>query len=374
MESRYMHKQVVFIALALAAASSSSIVLAEKSTGTATPIKHLVILYPENRSFDHYFGTYPRALNLPGERPFQPRPHTPAINGLTDDLLFGNPNAVNPIRLGPADIVECSQTHAYTSEQLSANLGAMDKFVENDGAKGTQAGGLLCDPNMVMGYFDGNTVTALWNYAQRYALSDNSFATTWGSSAVGALNLVSGQTHGASIDHDAKNADVIAGTVIGNPRPLLDDCSPATTNRITMSGKNIGDLLSQKGITWGWFNGGFRAATPGADKCTASHLGSNGVDTADYIPHHQPFQVLSVDRQPASRRAVLDRRDRHRRRRREPSVRSRPGLLGGRRVRAASGGELHQAAGVPGRTQPLFRFARGTGVPRHDDQPTAGAA
>jgi len=39
-----------------------------------TPIKHLVILFPENRSFDHYFGTYPHALNLPGEPRFEPRP------------------------------------------------------------------------------------------------------------------------------------------------------------------------------------------------------------------------------------------------------------------------------------------------------------
>jgi phospholipase C len=167
-----MHKRVALIALTLAVASSTSILVAQNRTGTATPIKHLVILYPENRSFDHYFGTYPRALNLPGERHFQAKPHRPAINGLGDDLLFGNPKAVNPIRLGPTELVECSQSHAYTSEQLSANLGSMDKFVENDGAKGTQAGSLLCDPNMVMGYFDGNTVTALWNYAQHYALSD----------------------------------------------------------------------------------------------------------------------------------------------------------------------------------------------------------
>src|SRR5205814_1528212 len=136
-----------------------------------------------------YFGAYPRALNLPGEPSFQAKPNTPTVNGFTDDLLFRNPNAVNPIRLGPAEMVECSQNHAYTAEQRSANLGAMDKFVENDGAKGTQAGPLTCDPNMVMGYFDGNTVTALWNYAQHYALSDNSFATNWGSSAVGANGL-----------------------------------------------------------------------------------------------------------------------------------------------------------------------------------------
>ncbi len=48
-----------------------------------------------------------------------------------------------------------------------------------------------------MGYFDGNTVTALWNYAQHYAMNDHSFGTTFGPSTPGAINLVSGQTNGA---------------------------------------------------------------------------------------------------------------------------------------------------------------------------------
>ena len=45
-----------------------------------------------------------------------------------------------------------------------------------------------------MGYFDGNTVTAMWNYAQHFALSDNSYSTMFGPSTVGALNLVAGTT------------------------------------------------------------------------------------------------------------------------------------------------------------------------------------
>ena len=49
---------------------------------------------------------------------------------------------------------------------------------------------------LVMGYYDGNTVTGLWNYAQNFALSDNSYGTTFGPSSVGVMNLVSGQTNG----------------------------------------------------------------------------------------------------------------------------------------------------------------------------------
>ena len=43
---------------------------------TATPIKHLVVVFQENRSFDRYFGTYPHALNPPGEPRFVSAPGT----------------------------------------------------------------------------------------------------------------------------------------------------------------------------------------------------------------------------------------------------------------------------------------------------------
>ena len=61
-----------------------------------------------------------------------------------------------------------------------------------------------------MNYYDGNTVTALWNYAQRYAMSDNSYGTTFGPSAPGAINLVSGDTGGVDMTHKVGNRDLAA--------------------------------------------------------------------------------------------------------------------------------------------------------------------
>src|SRR5271156_4987545 len=58
-------------------------------------IQHIVVIFQENVSFDHYFGTYPNALNLPGETPFTALPGTPAVDGLSPDLLLHNPNASN---------------------------------------------------------------------------------------------------------------------------------------------------------------------------------------------------------------------------------------------------------------------------------------
>jgi phospholipase C len=73
----------------------------------------------------------------------------------------------------------------------------MDKFVTQVGtASGRNGPGQPCQATDVVNYYDGNTVTALWNYAQGFAMSDNSFGTTFGPSTPGAVNLVSGDTGG----------------------------------------------------------------------------------------------------------------------------------------------------------------------------------
>ena len=77
---------------------------------TVTPIKHLVVLFQENVPFDHYFGTYPHALNPPGEPKFVPAPGTPTVNGYTDALLTHNPNLANPKRLDRTDGNVCGPT------------------------------------------------------------------------------------------------------------------------------------------------------------------------------------------------------------------------------------------------------------------------
>ena len=162
----------------------------EKSAVTTTPIKHVVIIFGENDSFDHYFATYPVAQNT--ELPlFKAAPDTPGVNGLSAGLLTHNPNLSNPVRLGRQDAFTCSFNHDYTAEQKAADGGLLDKFVQATSRTGK---GCATDGSTVMGYYDGNTVTALWNYAQNYAMNDNSFDTNFGPSTVGAVNLVSGQT------------------------------------------------------------------------------------------------------------------------------------------------------------------------------------
>ena len=253
---------------------------------TATPIKHLVVIFQENVSFDHYFATYPNAVNAAGEPQFTAAAGTPSVNGLNTPLAApNNPNSAQPFRLGRAQAQTCDQDHSYTDEQKAVDSGLMDKVVETVGRGAGSCADYGHGMGLVMGYYDGNTVTGLWNYAQKYAMSDNSYGTVYGPSTPGALNLVSGQTHGYSTDGDAVPA--ASGTVIGDPQPTGDKCDNRDNSTSTdPKNKNIGDLLNAKGVSWGWFQGGF------AD-CTATHKDVGGVSSADYIPHHEPFQYYA---------------------------------------------------------------------------------
>ena len=291
-------------------------------TTTQTPIKHIVVIFQENISFDHYFGTYPVAANQPNETPFRAKKNTPSVNNLLSGrLLDQNPNSTQPFRMSPAMPVTCDQNHRYTAEQDAFDRGLMDKFPEFTGLSGPSCNDYGKGPGVVMGYFDGNTVTAIWNYAQQYSMNDNSFSTMFGPSTIGALNLVAGTTSlatllpltpngkaanpGGNIAGGRRNPFLKTGAAIGDAMPGFDDCvltNPKlqSASMITETGKNVGDLLNAKSITWCWFQGGF--APTGTDAqtraiCGSHHAGLPGDDAAtvfgDYVPHHEPFEYFS---------------------------------------------------------------------------------
>ena len=295
-----------------------------------TPIKHLVVIFQENHSFDAYFATYPKALNPAGQPAFNARPDTPAVNGLTPTLIERNPNASKPFRIDRLQSYTCDQDHEYTAEQKARNGGLMDQFVRFD-AEPPVNDRQFCRKSAsgawdtVVGYFDGNTVTAYWSYAQHFALGDNHFATMAGQSTRGALNLTVGDNYGvvcgpqAAVYGDVPEcgapvastdarppANGNIGTFTNDTDPYWDVCSQGPTAALT--GRNIGDLLTAAGVTWGWFQGGF--AVDAAGKCSSSHAleafdRANGVDPAtdtlrvpDYVPHHNPFQYFASTANP----------------------------------------------------------------------------
>jgi phospholipase C len=332
----------------------------DRGVRTATPVKHLVVIFQENISYDHYFGTYPHAQNNPGETPFKASKHTPINNNLLTpldvnhdfkplvgvNLITNNPNsnpsaplvtnnlrhngtdAANPFRLSPSQASTADQGHNDMPEQAAYNNGQMDGFPAWVGtAGGTATNGPLPPPaavatkGLTMGYYDGNTVTAFWNYAQHYAMNDNSFSSQFGPSSPGALNLISGQANGYA--HATRVQDVNGNllfpthdafgdaahvpsniTMIGDADPEQDICSNPNIDQATMLGRNIGDLLNARSITWGWFEGGFNLQTVnpnGSTGCARLTLPTQPhfpFSSTDYIPHHQPFQYYASTRNP----------------------------------------------------------------------------
>ena len=366
----------VLASVALSAAGATSAVASQggasahhtgSSFATATPIKHLVVIFDENVSFDHYFGTYPYATNPAGEPAFHAKPATPTVNGLynnvgpkgpTGPLLTHNPNGSNPLRLDHNDPLTCDQDHDYTAEQLAADHGAEDAYPANTGGNLTLSQCLSgftyqgqAEPlpkggstsKAVMDYYDGNSVTGLWNYAQHFAMSDNAYGTVYGPSTPGALNVTAAQTYGAicgptsatindstcptptglNTSDPAKSHITAgspmpagAGTTYSDADPTYDICSympsadggdagtPAGT--ITMGGNNIGVELSKAKLTWGWFQGGFDDGyVPGtgtrpttAQICSETHQNVGGATDDDYSPHHEPFEYYASTANP----------------------------------------------------------------------------
>ena len=123
----------VLIAALVASCGGSIAIRAASARPATTPIRHLVVIFQENVSFDHYFATYPHASNTDGS-PFTAKPGTPMVNGLfAGGLLDHNPNSTQPFRLSYSQAVTCDQDHNYADEQKSFNAGAMNLFPETVG-------------------------------------------------------------------------------------------------------------------------------------------------------------------------------------------------------------------------------------------------
>jgi len=336
--------------------ASAPAVSQQDALQTATPIKHLVVIYGENVSFDHYFATYPNAKNLAGEPAFTPAANTQTdINTLAAAGLLGstNPNAqaaspnlasatingqtttpptlggaltastAQPFRLDRSQANTKSQNHNYTPEQLGDDNLKMDAFPLFTSAGSVISGstGQFGSSAQVLGYFDGNTVTGYWNLAQNFAMSDNAWTDTFGPSTPGAIEVVSGQNQGVTVTPNPKNPTGTTGnaipdgqggtTLIGDLDPTTDVCTIAAETSTSgptamMNGKNIGDLLNASSITWGGFMGGFNLQTVNANGTTGC-LRSTWSDVlgsapADYVQHHAWFQYYPSTSNPTHQR------------------------------------------------------------------------
>jgi phospholipase C len=252
-------------------------------------VKHVFVVYQENRSFDSYFGTFPGAENLAS-----PLAQTHGYHQF--DPLSGT--TVTPFRITDPDVADADHSREGLIEKYDG--GKMDHFIsaEESGqfAKGATAENAHAVGLLTMAYEDCDTIPFLWKYAHTFALYDHIFQGMFGPSTPGNLDLIAaqtGQTQGYR--HPDERTDRLAFEGEGsNPHvgePVINDLYPAfapwhngqpeyrqldqtyANVLLTLSGKDSAkitadnddikddiSLLTHAGkaaVPWGWYQEGF---------------------------------------------------------------------------------------------------------------------
>jgi phospholipase C len=264
-------------------------------------IEHIVVIYLENRSFDHLFGAFPGANGLANagaaatqvDANDQPFPFLPApldVRSLTPipyaAITEPLPNSPFPLdRYFRPDQQLGSLVHAYYQQQAQINGGKMNRFALVSDAKG-----------YAMGYWDASRLM-LWDYAKRYTLADNFFHAAFGGSFLNHFWLVCACTPvypnapakilakvdagGAMVSDGSVTPDGYAVNTlepVGGPRTLtLDPAYLLPVQKLS----TIGDRLSERNISWAWYSGGWREAESGTLK------------PGTFSFHHQPFAFFA---------------------------------------------------------------------------------
>ena len=162
-------------------------------------VKYVFVLYQENRSFDSYFGTYPKAEGL--------FTHSAAETpGFTQKLVDTNGSAstIHPFRIGPAqyaadtDDIDHSHPRIVAKMDVQADTPKMDQFAVTEELKYSPTGNPSIKAKqfgeLAMAYEDCDTVPILWQYANRFVLFDHIFQTMTGPSTPGNLSILAAQT------------------------------------------------------------------------------------------------------------------------------------------------------------------------------------
>jgi phospholipase C len=258
-------------------------------------IERIVVIYMENRSFDHLYGHFPGANGIANAgaaaiqvdqagKPYATLP--PVIDTRTKKPheRFPTDLANQPFPLDRyVSMTEQygSPVHKFYDQQLQINGGAMNMF-----PAWSDAGSL------VMGYHDTSKLQ-LWDFAKRYTLTDNFFHAAFGGSFLNHFWMVCACSPKypnadpkivAELDASGrlvKNGSVTPdGYAVNTMEPVGGPYNPKIHKEELLPPQDmttIGDVLTQKGIAWTWYSGGWNEAE--ADK----------VDPQRFSFHHQPF-------------------------------------------------------------------------------------
>nr|WP_067057401.1 alkaline phosphatase family protein [Mucilaginibacter sp. L294] len=251
-------------------------------------VKHVVVIFMENHSFDNLWGQFPGAEGLSQAKreniiqldangqPYATLPPIPHSSAFPTNL----PNNIfNIDQYVAADQSTPDVTHRFYQEQAQIDGGKMDKFALHNYTKG-----------FAMGYYTTSQLP-LYELATKYTLCDHFFHSVFGGSFLNHQWLVAAATPVFPNAPDKIIAKVdSSGTMIKDGTVTPDGYAVNTVNSVnlhpkgentanlvpTQQGPNIGDRLSDKGVSWAWYSGGWNDAVAGKPDPSFTY-------------HHQPF-------------------------------------------------------------------------------------
>ena len=305
-------------------------------------IEHVVVIYAENRSFDHLYGLFPGADGIANATAAQkrqldhdgtPLPHLPptwehgraSARFATEKLPNGPFRIDAPPINGRMDEVLLNPWHLYYQNREQINGGRNNMF-----AAMSNAGG------WAMGYFDGSKMK-LWKWAREYTLADHFFQGAFGGSYLNHLWLACACTptdlnapkdaraqleNGVLRKRPGSPASALRGPVqvfdghaspdgflVNTMQPLHQPsgippaaqgsrelADPARHPAPAFTDKTVGDTLSAKGVSWAWYAQSWNAAlADGRQDPRAKRGVIYNLDPArpGFVPHHQPFNYFA---------------------------------------------------------------------------------
>jgi phospholipase C len=213
-------------------------------------IRHVVIIMQENRSFDNYFGTYPRADGIPGlagnpgAPPCVPDPENGGCDSPfhnSNDQNYGGPHAAG----SAATDMNCTRRFAHLGCRMDGFVRAAE---QHSGC--TQGMGPKCSPCQAgvaaacidpMGYHDGGDIPNYWAYARHFVLQDHMFEPNASWSLPSHLYLVSGWSAYCSNPFNPSSCT----TTLGHPGPSTGQPEYAWTD--------LTYLLHRAGVSWAYY-------------------------------------------------------------------------------------------------------------------------
>jgi phospholipase C len=266
------------------------------SADVLSRVNHVVVIYQENWSFDSLYGKFPGANGLANAGsntqqvdktgvPYStlPQPFNTTLKPPAPDPRFPADLPVQPFdttKYVPPDQDTGDLVHRFYQEQLQIDGGKMDKFVAYSDAAG-----------LVMSYYDASTMPE-GKLAQQYVMDDNFFHAAFGGSFLNHFWLICACSPSffnapasAVAKLDASGVMQTDGSVtpdgfavnttfsVNSPHPSTASAASLLPNQ---SLPTIGDRLNDRGLSWGWYAGGWNEALAGNPDPL-------------YQFHHQPF-------------------------------------------------------------------------------------